>query len=312
MLHFRFSAQNRTENPYFCSRMNQKVKVHLALILVALIYGSNYSIAKEVMPVYIKPFGLIVIRVVSAAIFFWILSTFIIKEKITGRADNIRSVACGVFGIAINQLFFFAGLNLTTPVNASLIMVVTPVVVLLAAAVLLKEKIKSIKVAGIAIAGLGAFLLISSSGKAVNTSGLLGDLFILLNAVSYGIYLVLVTPLMQRYQAITVVSRIFLVGAVLVLPFGFHQLLEPDWANLPGSIWAALVFMVFALTILAYLLNAWALRFASPSLLGVYIYLQPVLAILIAVMFGKDIFTIQKAIYALLIFAGVYLVSRNR
>src|SRR5688500_711313 len=96
------SAKNRPKNSYFCNPMNQKVKVHLALILVALIYGSNYSIAKEVMPEYVKPFGLIVIRVVSAAIFFWFLSQFVIKEKIVGRADNLRSVACGVFGIAIN------------------------------------------------------------------------------------------------------------------------------------------------------------------------------------------------------------------
>src|SRR5688572_20769720 len=105
--------------------MNQQVKVHLALFSVALIYGANYSIAKTVMPAYVNPFGLIVIRVVSAALFFGLLSRFVIKEKITGWADNFRSVLCGLFGVAINQLFFFGGLNLTSPIHASLIMVIT-------------------------------------------------------------------------------------------------------------------------------------------------------------------------------------------
>ena len=284
----------------------------MALFLVALIYGSNYSIAKEVMPEYVGPFGLILIRVVSAAIFFGIFSRLVVQEKITGWADNLRSVLCGIFGIALNQLFFFAGLNLTSPINASLIMVVTPVVVLIASALLLREHIGWKRIAGIAVAGTGAFLLISSTSKASQSGNMLGDIFVLLNAVFYGIYLVLVKPLMQKYKAITIVSRIFLVGAVIVVPFGFQQLQTPDWSSFPASIWLAILFMIFALTILTYLLNAWALRFASPNLLAVYIYLQPVLAILIAVVAGKDEFTIAKALYAALIFSGVYLVSQKK
>jgi drug/metabolite transporter (DMT)-like permease len=291
--------------------MTQQLRVHLALFSVALIYAANYSIAKTVMPAFVQPFGLIVIRVVSAAVFFGVLSRLVVKEKIRGRADNVRVILCGIFGIAINQLFFFAGLNLTSPINASLIMVITPVVVLIMSAVLLKTPVKLLKVAGIFIAGIGAFLLIAGTGQHKVTGNLTGDIFILLNAVSYGIYLVLVAPLMQKYQAITVVSRIFLVGAILVVPFGFRQLLTPDWANFPVNVWLSILFMVVGVTILAYLLNAWALRFATPALLGVYIYLQPVLAIFIAVFSGNDIFTLEKGLYALLIFAGVFLVSKR-
>jgi drug/metabolite transporter (DMT)-like permease len=97
----------------------------------------------------------------------------------------------------------------------------------------------------------------------------------------------------------------------LVLPFGFQQLLTPSWSTFPIEVWIAILFMVVGVTILAYLLNVWALRFATPALLGVYIYLQPVLAILIAVFAGKDIFTWEKGLYALLIFAGVFLVSKK-
>lgn len=292
--------------------MSKQVQVHAALFLVALIYGSNYSIAKEVMPFYVGPFGLIVIRVVSAALFFGIFSRMVVKEKIVGRADNLRSIACGVTGIAINQLCFFGGLNLTVPINAALLMVISPVAVLLFSAILLRESVSFRKVSGIALACLGALLLINTSRSASAPGNIFGDLLIVLNAVSFGMYLVLVKPLMQKYKAVTIVSRIFAVGAVIVVPFGWQQLLTPDYSSFPTSIWLAIVFMVLAVTILAYLLNTWALRYANPSLVGAYIYLQPVLAIVIATGFGKDVFTPQKGLYALLIFAGVYLVSRTR
>lgn len=292
--------------------MSKSVQVHAALFLVALIYGSNYSIAKEVMPAYVGPFGLIVVRVVSAALFFGIFSRLVTKEKIVGRADNLRAILCGVTGVAVNQLCFFAGLNLTAPINAALLMVIVPVVVLIFSAILLKERVGMRKISGILIACTGALLLIYNSRSASTTGNIWGDLLIILNASSFAMYLVLVKPLMQKYKAITVVSRIFTVGAVLVVPFGFQQLLTPNYSGFPVSIWLAILFMVFAVTIVAYLLNTWALRFANPSLVGAYIYLQPVIAILIAVGMGNDVFTVEKALYALLIFSGVYLVSRTR
>ncbi len=292
--------------------MSKQVQVHGALILVALIYGSNYSIAKEVMPFYVGPYGLIVIRVVSAAIFFGIFSRLVVKEKIVGWADNMRSVLCGITGIAINQLCFFGGLNLTSPINAALLMVIVPIIVLIFSAILLRERVSFLKISGIALACLGAFLLIYTSRGEGTPGNLWGDLLIVLNAASYGLYLVLVKPLMQKYNAFTIVSRIFAVGAVIVVPFGFNQVMAPDYSSFPTEIWWAIVFMVLAVTIVAYLFNTWALRYANPSLVGAYIYLQPLMAIFIAIGFGKDVFTLQKGIFALLIFVGVYLVSRTR
>ncbi|WP_299824035.1 DMT family transporter [uncultured Pontibacter sp.] len=292
--------------------MNRQVQVHGALFLVALIYGSNYSIAKEVMPAYVGPFGLIVIRVVSAALFFGVFARIVVKEKIVGWADNVRSILCGVTGIAINQLCFFAGLNLTVPINAALLMVIVPVIVLIFSAILLKERVSMRKVSGIVVSCAGALLLISTSGSASTAGNIWGDILIIVNAISFGMYLVLVKPLMQKYKAITIVSRIFAVGAVIVIPFGWVEVQQPSYSAFPTSIWLAILFMVVAVTIIAYLFNTWALRYANPSLVGAYIYLQPVLAILIAVGFGKDVFTMQKALYALMIFVGVYLVSRTK
>ena len=171
----------------------------------------------------------------------------------------------------------------------------------------------SLRAAGIVVAGVGAALVILSRGPvgAAGESASLGNLFILLNATCFGLYLVLAAPLMKQYHPFTVLARSFLVGAFIVVPFGWREALAIDFAQLPGRIWADILFMVFLLTIVAYLLNNWALKYASPTLLGVYIYLQPILAVLIAVGLGRDVLTWERAGEGLLIFLGVALVSRR-
>ena len=294
--------------------MKTSVKVHAALFVVALIYAANYSISKDVMPRYMGPFGLVLLRIVGATLFFTIAHRLAAPHnRITGRADNLRSIACGVLGIGLNQLLFFSGLNLTSPINASLIQTIAPVVTVLASAVLLSEKLTLRRVLGVGIAGLGAASIILSRGPVVAgaPSELLGDIYILLNAMFFGIYLVIVMPLMRKYHPFTVLKRIFLVGAVLAVPTGWHQATTADYASFPPGIWVAVAYMVVCVTIMAYLLNNWALKYASPSLLGAYIYLQPALAVLIAVSLGKDHLTWDRAGQGLLIFLGVFLVSRR-
>ncbi|QJX47757.1 DMT family transporter [Hymenobacter taeanensis] len=296
--------------------MKNAVRVHAALFVVALIYAANYSISKDVMPRYMGPFGLVLLRIVGAALFFGIVSRIVApQDRITGRADNLRAIACGLLGIGLNQLLFFSGLNLTSPINASLIQTVAPIVTVLASVVLLGEKLTLPRLLGIGLAGVGAALIILGRGHgpaaAPGQDTMLGNLFILLNATAFGVYLVIVMPLMRKYHPFTVLARIFLVGAVLAVPAGWQQVQQPDYASFPLGIWAAIVYMVVCLTIMAYLLNNWALKYASPSLLGAYIYLQPALAVLIAVSLGKDTLTTAKALQALLIFGGVFLVSRK-
>ncbi|RSK36316.1 DMT family transporter [Hymenobacter metallilatus] len=294
--------------------MKNSLKVHAALFVVALIYAANYSISKDVMPRYVGPFGLVLLRIVGAAVFFGVLSRLIApQDHIRGRSDQLRAVACGILGIGLNQLLFFSGLNLTSPINASLIQTIAPVVTVLASAVLLGERLTLPRLAGIGLAAVGAASIILSRGPvaAGGQDGLLGNVYILLNATAFGIYLVLVMPLMRKYHPFTVLARIFLVGAFLAVPAGWQQVQQPEYSSFPGSIWAAIAYMVICLTILAYLLNNWALKYASPALLGAYIYLQPALAVGIAVALGKDTLTLTKALQALLIFGGVFLVSRK-
>ncbi|MBC6607325.1 DMT family transporter [Hymenobacter sp. BT188] len=294
--------------------MKNSLRVHAALFLVALIYAANYSLSKDVMPEYMGPFGIVTLRIVGAALFFAVLSRLIApQDRIQGRADNVRSITCGVTGIGVNQLLFFSGLNYTSPINASLLQTIAPIVVVLASAVLLGEKITKARVGGILLGAIGAATLILSRNPtdAIYPNATLGNILILLNATAFGVYLVLVTPLMRKYNAFTVLARIFLVGAVVAVPFGWRDAFTTDYAHFPLYIWAEVIYMVLFLTIIAYLLNNWALKYASPALLGVYIYLQPVLAVLIAVSLGKDHFTWGRALQATLIFGGVFLVSRK-
>ncbi|QDA59141.1 DMT family transporter [Hymenobacter jejuensis] len=294
--------------------MKNSLRVHAALFGATFIYAANYSLSKDVMPQYALPFGLVTLRILGAALVFNILSRVVANERIEGRSDTIRSILCGLIGIAANQLLFFSGLNLTSPINASLIQTVSPIVVVLASAVLLGEKITPMRALGIVLAGVGAALIILGRAPGAAHPGQdtpLGNAFILLNATAFGIYLVIVTPLMRKYHPFTVLARIFLVGAVAVVPFGWRQAVAIDYPHLPVLIWSEIIYMVLFLTILAYLLNNWALKHASPALTGVYIYLQPVLAVIIAVSLGKDTFTVTKALQASLIFIGVFLVSKR-
>lgn len=290
--------------------MNKQLLAHLALIGAQLIYGANYTIAKEVMPDYIQPFGFIVLRCLGAVSLFW-LTGFFIKEKVD-RKDLPMLALCALFGVAINQLMFFKGLNFTNPINAAVIMTSTPILVLIVAAFLIKERITLMKASGIAI-GLAGTLLILLVGKKLSfdSNTFLGDLMIFVNASSYGIYLVIVSPFMRKYHPLTVIKWIFMFGLVMVVPFGWGEFTQIEWTTFPPNIIWAVVFVVVGLSFFAYLFNTVALKYVSPSVVSTYIYLQPVLATLFAIGLGKDQLDWIKVVSALLICTGVYLVSKK-
>lgn len=299
--------------------MSSLLRAHLALLLVNLIYGANYLIAKGLMPDLIEPSGFILLRVLGATAMFWAIRV-LYKHQPIAASDFLRLVLCGLFGVAGNQLFFFNGLNLTSPINASIIMTANPILVLIMASVLLGERIAGIRVMGIALGAAGAVWLILLSADGSKLSGnWLGDVMILINAASYAVYLVLVKPLMQRYSPITVISWVFLIGSIFVLPFGWNQFWAIEWSSFSAGNLSAAAFVVIGTTFLAYLLNIFAIRLLSPSVVSSYIYLQPITATLFAAIFAwigwvtvdyTGGITPWKVLSALLIFAGVYLVSK--
>lgn len=289
--------------------MSKLLKAHLALLGANLIYGINYTVAKELMPTFLSPFGFIFCRVAGALLLFWLLSGFVKKERVL-KKDLLRLAICGVFGVAGNQLMFFYGLNLTSPINASIIMTCNPILVLIISAIIIRERVTFRKIGGIFLGLSGALgLILYNNPLSMSSSNSIGDLFIFLNASSYAIYLVLVKPLMQKYSPITVIKWVFLFGFLLVIPFGLEGFLAIEWSSFQASTWIAFLFVVLGTTFLAYLFNIFGLKELNPSVVSTYIYSQPLIATLVAISFGKDELSWAKVFAAIAIFIGVYLVS---
>ncbi len=292
--------------------MNSTVKVHLALFTVSLIYGATFTIAKQVMPEFVQPFAFILMRVSVAAVLIFVFHALFIKRKITDWRDMKQLCISALFGVAFNMLLFFKGLSITTPINGAVLMMNTPIFVVVFAALYLKEKITAQKILGILIAAFGAVLLMGGSRFNFSAQTVWGDVMVTANAIIYAFYLVYAKSLMQKYHPLTVTMWSFLFGWLVVLPFGAGEFMEIDFTSFTPKIWLFVAFVTVGSTFLTYVLNAYALRKASSSLVGSYIYLQPVLATLIAILSGKDMLTFEKLMYILIIFTGVFLVSWKR
>ncbi len=284
-------------------------KAHLAIFTANFIYGANYSIAKEVMPAFFKPFGLILLRVSGAVLLFFIL--FLGKKQKVDKQDIGRLILCGLTGVAVNQLFFFKGLSMTTPIEASIILTANPLMVLIASAIIARERITQIKLGGIALGMLGAIILILQRPVIpVANYSIWGNLLILINAASYGVYLVLVKPLMRKYAVSTVMTWVFGIGLLFVFPLGIGEASQINWSEIPSWAFGALAFIIVGTTFLAYLFNAYGLSQVSASVVSSYIYFQPFLAALVAIAWGKDHLDAGKLVSAALVFTGVYLISK--
>jgi drug/metabolite transporter (DMT)-like permease len=291
--------------------LNRDIKAHFALLGANTIYGLNYVIAKGIMPDYMMPRAIILLRVLVTVSVFGILHFILPSEKVEKR-DLFKMFICAFFGVAINQILFFEGLNLSTPINASIIITIIPVLILIFAHFILKERITSTKVIGIILGATGAVMIVLAAGNGeFKTSTMLGNLFILINAGSWALYLVLVKPLMERYESVTVMKWVFFFGLIIVIPFTLSSFTKTTFSTIPLSIWLSISFVVFGATIIAYYLNNYSLKTVSPSINGIYIYLQPLIASVVAILFGKDQLTVAKTIAAVLIMAGVYFVTRR-
>ena len=282
-----------------------------------MIYGVNHIIAKGVMPHKIGPSAFVFLRIFFAGILFWIIKSFI-KEKVN-KNDFILLAVCGLFGITTNMMLFLHGLSRTSPIDASIIMTATPVIVLILSVFILKERLTSNKIIGIVIGALGAVLLIWYGEKAIGTSSSLGNLFIFLNACSYSLYLVLVKPLMKKYKAFTIISWVFLFGFIFMFPFGIGDLLATDFSAFTTHTYLTIAFVILGTTFLTYLFNIYALTIVSPSVNGSYIYLQPVISFLMvglyAFLFNQTEYSedinIVKILSCILVVIGVYLISKQ-
>ena len=292
--------------------MNQRTFALIAVSIATLIYGVTYTIAKDVMPNYIKPYGFILLRVSSATLIFWTVGLFTKQQKIE-KSDYKKILIASFFGITINMLAFFKGLSLTSPISASVMMVTSPIMVLIFSSILIRKPIGKQRILGVFIGLVGALFLITlgNSSAGASTNSAFGNFLVFLNAASYGLYLVLAKDLVKKYNPIVFIKWLYLFGLIFVIPFGYSELTAVIWEEIPTNIYWNISFVLLFTTCITYLFNLYGLSKLKPTTVSVFIYLQPVIATIYALIVGSDSLNLIQLCATLLIFFGVYLVTKQ-
>jgi len=291
--------------------MQKKILPLLAATIATTIYGINHTVAKMVMPIYIGSLGLVFLRVLGATIIFWTISLFF-KTKPIEKKDRLTILKCGLFGMSINIAAFIAGLDYSTPVNSSILIIISPIFVVILSFFIFKNKINFIKILGIILGFVGAMILIltADSNSSIGRNIPLGNFLFIVNSISYAYYLIIVKPMAEKYDLITLFKWLFLIGLIFNFPLGINQFLDVDWASLP--LWEAvlpMVFVVVGTTCMTYFLNGYALSKITSTEVAVFMYLQPIIGILFAIFTKSDTITLIMFVASVLIFTGVYLTS---
>jgi drug/metabolite transporter (DMT)-like permease len=294
--------------------LNSTLKAHLGLLGTNLFFATNYSAIKYFTSHhYAGPLGINIIRVGISAALFWILFLFKPSEKRIEKKDFPALILCTLTAIALNQLLFIQGLSLTFPIHAALLTLITPILITIIAARLLKEKITIAKLVGLLLGAMGAVLLVSQREiTAPGENVLFGDTLVILSAVAYTFYFILVKPLMNKYSAVQVIRWIFTIGFLMTLPFCYTEFTEITWQFFTFKDWFFLFMVVVPGTFFAYVFNVYGIQKLSASKAGAYIYSQPVFAVIIAIIFLKEYLSFYKIIAAVLIFAGVFLSNKKQ
>jgi len=292
--------------------MNKRTIALFAAFAATSIFGFNHTIAKELMPDVLSPNALLYCRVVGAAICFWFISLFLKNEKIEFK-DFKLIIICAFFGMGLNMITALNGLYNSTPINSAIITTLAPIFIFLISVIIIKEKITRIKYVGVFIGFCGTLTLILLNEKSVSSAPNinLGNFYLFINSISYALYFVLVKPLTKKYSMITIMKWLFLFSIFINMPFGLIEFTEINWVEISGVSLLKISYVIFCTTFLVYLLNLYALKNLKASTVGMFIYLQPVIGILFAIYRGADKLTVADASSVLLVFIGVYLVSKK-
>ena len=296
--------------------MQKKILPLLAATVATTIYGLNHTIAKIVMPIYIGSLGLVLLRVLGATIIFWTIGLFF-KSKPIEKKDRFTIIKCGLFGMSINIAAFIAGLDYSTPVNSSILIIISPIFVVILSFFIFRNKINLLKILGIIMGFIGALILIlnADSNSSVGRNIPLGNFLFIVNSISYAYYLIIVKPMAQKYDLITLFKWLFLIGLIFNFPLGINQFTDVNWSSLPvKEAILPMAFVVICTTVMTYFLNGYALSKLTSAEVAVFMYLQPIIGVLFAIFTKSDTITLTIVIASMLIFSGVYLttVLKNR
>lgn len=297
--------------------MKGTLKGHAVLLAANIIWGLNAPITKSVLqtaehPDGIDPFALSAWRMVGAGLLLWLVSLFMPRERVPLRDLGALLVA-SLFGIQLNQMLFLWGLSLSSPINASIIATVVPILTMVFAMFFLREPITWKKAAGVALGAGGAVMLVLLSTRGFGqTASLKGDLINLGAAVSYAVYLTACRNSIVKYSPVTTMKWMFLFAAAVAFVLYHGQVAHVDYGALTPRVWGGILYVICLSTFLAYLLVPIAQRYLRPTVVSIYAYVQPVVSVLFSVAIGLDAFGYTKAAAALCIFAGVWLVTRSK
>tara|TARA_X000000950_G_scaffold102844_1_gene129873 strand:- start:6627 stop:7517 length:891 start_codon:yes stop_codon:yes gene_type:complete len=293
--------------------MQKKVLALAAATLATTIYGINHTVAKSVMPIYIGSLGFVLLRVLGATILFWTIGLFFKSKKIE-KKDRLTILKCGLFGMGFNIAAFIAGLDYSTPVNSSILIIITPIFVVILSYFIFKNKINFSKIVGVFLGFIGAMALIinADTNSSIGRNIPLGNFLFIVNSISYAYYLIIVKPMAEKYDLITLFKWLFLIGLIFNFPLGINQFLEVDWNNLPlNEAVFPMLYVVICTTFMTYFLNGYALTRLTSSEVAVFVYLQPIIGVAFALFSKSDTLSFTIIIASVLIFSGLYLTTKK-
>ncbi|HEY0657140.1 MAG TPA: DMT family transporter [Pyrinomonadaceae bacterium] len=287
-----------------------KYAPHLALFAVQLTFGSLPVIGKIVLKT-IPSLAVVGFRVGLTALVLYLVQRYRGNLRLNDKKDYWRFAVLSFFGVTLNQIFFVTGLSLTKASNTSLLAVTIPIFALLIGAVLGIERLRKIKIAGIILAAAGVVFLIDPRNASFSSETTLGDILIVVNSFSYGIYVSISKDIITRNGAIKSIAWVFIFSSVVCVPLGVYSLSGIEIETVTPVIWLLILYLAIVSTLTPYLLNAWALARVNPSTVAVYIYLQPLIGFLMAIVFLGEKLDFKVLVAAALIFAGVFLVTKK-
>jgi drug/metabolite transporter (DMT)-like permease len=291
---------------------NKKLTGHIALISANIIFGMNTPISRTLMPEILSPYTLTFFRLAGGMLLFWIISLFVKKEKVPAK-DLLLLFFASFFSLTLNQLPFFVGLSMTSPIDASIVVTMLPILTMILAALFIKEPITLMKAIGVLVGASGALLLVfNNHADHAGNSNFWGNIIVFGAVSSFAIYLTVFKNLITRYSPITVMKWMFLFGTVVGFPFCYEPLMATDFSLLSSGTFWRIGYMVIFATFFGYLLIPIGQKVLRPTTLSMYNYLQPVVASLLAVFIGIDTFGYEQALSGLLVFSGVYIVTQSK
>jgi drug/metabolite transporter (DMT)-like permease len=282
--------------------------VHLALVTVQFLFASLTVVAKFVLP-SIPPAGIVFFRITGAAVAFFVIQRVLVRERVRERRDLVAMAGLALLGVVMNQLLFLEGVKRTTAINTNIMVTTIPAFTLAIALLLGRERATWPKLSGIGLAALGAVYLIGPDRIRLDPSTAFGNALVGCNTCSYAAYLVLSKRLLERYHPLTVVTHVFVFGAIIILPFGLVALRNVDLWQVPGRRLLGLGYIVLFSSVLAYYLSIWALQRTASSLVAMYVYLQPVMTAAGAPLVLGERITGRAALAAVVIFGGLALAT---